>query len=289
MKFKSILPIVVFTACTIKPAIDQSENIPDMKKNDKSFHQGHADVNGLTMYYEIRGQGNPLVLIHGGGSTIETTFGRIIDELSTSRQVISVELQAHGHTSDRDTELSFEQDADDVAELLRQLNIDNADIFGFSNGGNTALQLAIRHPHVIRKVIAASVLLRRDGTFPQFWNFMKNAKLEHMPKEYREAFLQITGDTSRLQIMHDKCVRRVLNLHDMDDEQLQSIKSPVLLVSGDADVATSEHLVQMSRLIPACKLAIIPGGHGEYLGEITAPNHDRKYFEIIPILNRFLD
>src|SRR4051812_23362313 len=102
----------------------------------------YANVNGLEMYYEIHGSGRPLVLIHGGGSTIESNFGRILPELAKSHLVIAVELQAHGHTADIDRPLSFEHDADDVAELLKQVHIGKADILGFSNGGTTALQIA---------------------------------------------------------------------------------------------------------------------------------------------------
>src|SRR3954454_11673467 len=95
---------------------------------------GYASVNGLKMYYEIHGAGSPLVLIHGGGSTIQTTFGRILHELAKTHKIVAVEMQAHGHTADIDRPLSFEQDADDIAALLKYLNIPKADIFGFSNG-----------------------------------------------------------------------------------------------------------------------------------------------------------
>src|SRR5215471_18855045 len=95
----------------------------------------YAAVNGLRIYYEIHGSGRPLVLLHGGGSTIESTFGRILPELAKGHQVIAVELQAHGHTKDIDRPLSFEQDADDVADLLKQLQVEKADFMGFSNGG----------------------------------------------------------------------------------------------------------------------------------------------------------
>src|SRR6478736_8526234 len=107
------------------------------------------------MYYEIHGQGKPFVLIHGGGSTIQTSFSNIIPILAKNRQIIAVELQAHGHTNDRNTELSFEQDADDVAALLNNLNISKADFLGFSNGGNTTMQIAIRHPELVDKIIVA--------------------------------------------------------------------------------------------------------------------------------------
>jgi len=110
----------------------------------QNFKSAHAPVNGIQMYYEIHGAGQPLVLIHGGGSTIYTSFGRILPLLAKKYQVIAMELQAHGHTSDRDAPESFAQDADDVAALLHQLNISEADILGFSNGGQTAMQLAMR-------------------------------------------------------------------------------------------------------------------------------------------------
>src|SRR6201999_4553890 len=107
----------------------------------------YATVNGLNMYYEVHGSGYPLVLIHGGGSTIGTSFGRILPGLAKANKVIAVEMQAHGHTADIDRPLSFPQDADDIAELLRQLQIPKANIFGFSNGASTTLEVAIRHPH----------------------------------------------------------------------------------------------------------------------------------------------
>src|ERR1700761_1052919 len=116
----------------------------------------YARVNGIKMYYEIHGSGNPLVLLHGGGSTIYTSFGRILPDLAKNHQVIAVELQAHGHTGDRDAPETFKQDSDDVAELLSQLHISKADILGFSNGGQTTLQLAMTHPDKVNKIIVAS-------------------------------------------------------------------------------------------------------------------------------------
>src|ERR1700743_3819883 len=118
---------------------------------------GHAPSNGLNMYYEIHGSGDmPLVLIHGGGSTIETTFSNLLPIFSSFTKVIAVELQAHGRTNDRDAPESFDQDADDVAGLLKYLNITKANILGFSNGGSTALKIAIRHPELVNKLVAIS-------------------------------------------------------------------------------------------------------------------------------------
>jgi pimeloyl-ACP methyl ester carboxylesterase len=242
------------------------------------------------MYYEIHGEGKPLVLIHGGGSTIETTFGRVIPLLAGNRRVIAIEMQAHGRTNDRDTDLSFEQDADDVATLLKNLNIPKADIFGFSNGGTTALQLAIRHPQLVDKIIAASALTKRNGVPSWFWSFMENARLENMPELLKEAFKKVSADPAGLQVMHDKDAKRMVNFKDIPDEDIKSITAPTLIIIGDKDVITSEHALEMHRLIANSELAIIPGGHGEYIGEITTLKNDFKESDfVIPMIENFLD
>lgn len=261
-----------------------------MTPNDiLSIQSGHVEVNGISMYYEIYGEGQPLVLIHGGGSTIQTSFGRIIPLLAPNHQLIGVELQAHGRTGDRNSELSFEQDADDVATLLKSLNVPQADIFGFSNGANTALQIAIRHPQLCNKIIAGSPLLKKDGTFPQFWEFMKQGTFEQMPQAYKDAFLAVTPDSAKLMTMYQKCANRMIHFKEFSDAEIQSIQAPVLLVNGGQDVATAEHVVAMSKLIPNCRLAIIPGGHGAYMGEITTLKVDCKSSDfIVPLVERFL-
>jgi pimeloyl-ACP methyl ester carboxylesterase len=116
-----------------------------------NFKSGYSDVNGIKMYYEIYGEGELLVLIHGGGSTIQSTFGRAIPLLEKDYKLMAVELQNHGRTGSRDIPQTFEQDADDVATLLKNLGISEANFFGFSNGGHTALQIAIRHPGIVKK------------------------------------------------------------------------------------------------------------------------------------------
>src|SRR5881398_2067599 len=115
----------------------------------------YAPVNGLRMYYEIHGEGRPLILLHGAYMTIDT-MGPILPGLAETRQVIAAEQQAHGHTADVDRPLTYEQMADDTAALARHLEIDNADVFGYSMGGGVALQLAIRHPSLVRKLVLVS-------------------------------------------------------------------------------------------------------------------------------------
>jgi pimeloyl-ACP methyl ester carboxylesterase len=288
-KITIFLIVVLFvTACNNQPVLKATNT---MTINDTpTVTSGHAEVNGISMYYEIYGEGRPLVLIHGGGSTIQTSFGRIIPLLAPHHQVIAVELQAHGRTSDRNSELSFEQDADDVAALLTSLNITHADIFGFSNGANTALQIAIRHPQLCRRIIAGSPLLKKDGSFPQFWEFMKQGTFDQMPQAYKDSFLAVTPDSAKLMTMYQKCANRMIYFKEFSDAEIRSIQAPVLLVNGDQDVATSEHVVAMSKLIPHCRLAIIPGGHGAYMGEITTlkPGYQSSDF-IVPMVERFLE
>ena len=138
---------------------------------------GHAPVNGIHMYYEVHGRrdGVPLVLLHGGGSTIEVTFSRVLPVFAGSRRVIAVEEQGHGRTTDREAPVTFESSADDVAALLRYLQVDQADLLGFSNGASVALQVAIRHPQRVRKLVFASSITKRDGAHPQLWAFMQQA------------------------------------------------------------------------------------------------------------------
>ncbi len=254
------------------------------------FRSDYAEVNGISMYYEVYGEGKPLVLLHGGGSTIQTSFGSIIPSLSAKRQVIAVELQAHGRTSDRNADLSFEQDADDVTALLKALGISKADIFGFSNGGTTALQIAIRHPEVADKIILGSALSKRNGVPEQFWGFMEQASLDNMPEQLKDAYVQVAADPSGLKIMHDRDAKRMVHFKDIPDEHIKSIQAPALIIIGDKDVITIEHAVEMHKMMVNSRLAIIPGGHGEYIGEITTlkPGYKETDF-VVRMIEHFLD
>jgi pimeloyl-ACP methyl ester carboxylesterase len=251
---------------------------------------GYQAVNGLKMYYEIHGTGRPLVLIHGGGSTIGTTFGRVLAPLAAHRQVVAVELQAHGHTADIDRPLSFAQDADDVAALLAALQIESADILGFSNGGQTAMQIAIRHPAVVRRLVVASAFYKRSGVPPQFWEFMPRATLDDMPKGLRDAYLAIVPDRQRLLAMFNRDKQRMVTFADWKDDDLRAITAPTLLLAGDQDVMRPEHIVEMYRLLPHAHMAILPGGHGGYLGEVTVADKGSRLPPLtVAMIEEFLD
>ncbi|HXS37080.1 MAG TPA: alpha/beta hydrolase [Flavipsychrobacter sp.] len=249
----------------------------------------YADVNGIKMYYEIHGTGSPLILLHGGGSTIYTSFGRILPALSKTHKVIAIELQNHGHTGQRSVPETFKQDADDVAELMRQLDISSADILGFSNGGHTTLELAINHPEKVHKIIVASAFYKRDGTFPGFWQGFNKATLNDMPQLYRDEYMKINHDSTKLLNMFHKDVERMENFKDWSDEDIKSIKAPAFIVIGDHDVTTPEHAVKMYRLIPDCHLAILPGAHGEYLGEALFAGQNTQVPDLfVAMVNEFL-
>ena len=236
----------------------------------QSVAAGHyADIHGLRMYYELYGSGNPLVLIHGGGSTIESSFGSILPALAKKYRVIAVELQAHGRTKDINRPLSFEQDADDVTTLLDQLNIKSAAIFGFSNGGTTAMQMAIRHPQRVERLVLASTFYKRSGAYSWLWEGFPHASMDNMPQELKDAYLKVSPDPKGLQTMFARDVQRMRDFKDIDDEDIHSIGVPTLILISDQDVATPEHAVEMYRLMPKSRLLILPGGHGEYMGEIT--------------------
>lgn len=262
-----------------------SQTTTDIKK----IIHGYAPVNGLTMYYEIHGDGPPLVLIHGGGSTLLTTFGRVLPDLAKTHKVIAVEMQAHGHTADIDRPLSFQQDADDIAALLKHLDIDKADIFGFSNGASTTLQFAIRHPEMTNKIIVASTFYKKAGAPDWFWDMMSAPTFKGMPQPYKDEFLKINPDTNALHRMYERDVARMQSFPDIPEEHIKSIKAPAFIIVGDKDVTTPEHAAEMHRLISNSRLAIIPGGHGDYIGEMTTPQDSVVIAATVSMINKFLN
>ena len=252
----------------------------------------YALVNGLRLYYELHGSsGVPLVLIHGGGSTIGTTFGRLIPLLSATHRVIAVEVQAHGHTHDVDRPFTFAQDADDVAALLDSLGVERADVFGFSNGGTTALQTAIRHAAKVRSLVIASANYSRGGMQEGFWDMMAQGTFADMPQFYKDEYLKINpGDDAGVHALFERDSTRMLAFQDIPDDQLRAIESPALVVLGDRDVVTVEHALALSRLLPHGRLCVLPGGHGEYFGEIGFPHvSDRTVRAFADLLEDFLD
>ena len=251
---------------------------------------GYALLNGFKMYYELHGSGAPLVLIHRAGSTIQTSFGQVIHSFAKVRQVIAVELQGHGHTPDTNRPGTFEQEADDVAGLLEYLKIERADFFGFSNGGNTAMQIAIRHPNLVRKIILGSTFFKRDGLYLKFWESLNRSTLSDMPQQLKDAYTKVAPEPNDLPKMYEKDKKRMLEFEDWKAEDIQSINAPALIIVGDEDVVRPEHAVEMFRMLPHARLSILPGRHGAYIGEVASGMEHSKISElVVSIIEEFLN
>lgn len=246
---------------------------------------GYAPVNGLQMYYELHGPKDaaapPLVLLHGGGSTISTSFGELLPRLARTRRVIAFEQQGHGHTADVDRPFRFETSADDTAGLLAFLGVERADLYGYSNGGSIAMQVAIRHPERVRRLVVASAMTRRDGLEPAFWDGMRAATVESMPAELREAYLATSPHPKKLEKFHDKCVERMMTFKDWPVEAVRRIAAPTLLIVADRDVVRPEHTVSTFRLLPRGALAILPA-----TDHLTLP---KRTDWLAPMIEAFLD
>src|SRR4030095_12921869 len=224
--------------------------------------QSFAHIGPLRMYYEVHGAGDrPLILIHGGGSTIESNWATVLPLLAARPKVIAGALKAHVRTADADAPETFQQDADDVAALVRQLNVASVDILGFSNGGHTAMQVAIRHPAIVRRLVIASASHTRAGMIDGFFDMMEHASLDDMPAPLKQAFLAGNPDPRALQTMHDKDAARMRGFEDWSDDATRSVTAPALVINADRDVIKNEHAVAMSRLIPNARLLIVPGTH----------------------------
>ncbi len=283
-RFKSLTLVVIIFFISGQYCFAQK------KINPIKMKSGYSNVNGLKLYYEIYGEGKPLVLIHGGGSTIQTNFGKLIPLLAKHRKIVAMELQAHGRTNDRGVPSSFEQDADDVATLLRNLKIDSADFLGFSNGGTTTIQIAIRHPEIVNKIIIGSALSKRNGVPDWFWGFMEKGTLSNMPKQLQEGYLKVNPNPIGLQTMHDRDAKRMIDFKDIPDEQIINIHKPTLIIIADKDIITPEHALELHRQIANSSLAIIPGIHGQYFGEITTITPKYKSSDlVVPMIEKFLN
>jgi pimeloyl-ACP methyl ester carboxylesterase len=246
--------------------------------------RGYAPVNGLRLYYEVHGPagGTPVVLLHGGDPAIETSWERILPALARTRRVIAFDQQGHGRTADVDRPFTFEGSADDTAALLAWLKVPKADLMGFSNGANIAMQVAIRHPELVRRLVLASGMVKRGGLRPEFWEGMQRATLADMPPRLAEAYRKTSPHPERLPSFFRKSVDRMLGFRDWPEEMLKGIAAPSLVVIGDADVVRPEHAVELAKLLPHARLAILPLTDHE--GVVLA-----RAGWLVPMVEAFLD
>jgi pimeloyl-ACP methyl ester carboxylesterase len=218
----------------------------------------YASVNGLRMYYEVEGQGRPLVLLHAAVCTIEVCLGKLRPAFTKGWRTIAPELQGHGRTADIDRPLSMDQMTEDVAALLRQLEVRNADFFGWSIGGGIALRLAVKHPELVRKAVIFGVQYSNDGLVPGLVEKLKTLKAEDMPPRFREAYAKVAPDPAKFPALVEKISAMVLREKGVSPEEIRSIKAPMLVMIGDSDFVRPEHAVEMYRLLAHGQLAVLP-------------------------------
>ncbi|PRY00018.1 alpha/beta fold hydrolase [Allonocardiopsis opalescens] len=244
---------------------------------------GYADVNGLRMYYEVRGEGRPLVLLHGGVHTIELSFGALLEPLSTGRRTIAVELQGHGRTADTGRELSYERLAADVVALLDVLGIERADVFGYSFGGLTALQTAIGHPERVDRLVLAAVHYRADGYHPEITDPAQDSPRLPTEADFADmvaAYRRVAPDPDHFDAFMARMNESVHGDEGWPEEALRGIAAPTLLILGDTDFIRLDHAVRMHELIPDARLAVLPGTtHMEVV---------RRAELVVPMVDAFL-
>jgi pimeloyl-ACP methyl ester carboxylesterase len=226
-------------------------------------------VNGMQMYYEVSGAGEPLVVLHGAYMNIRS-MGAIIPQLAKTHRVYALELQGHGRTTDIDRPITYHAMADDVAAFMDAVSLPKADVFGYSMGAGVGLQLAIRHPAKVNKLVAASVAYDVRGWAPEFTAMIPTMTVEMI------VGMPFAADYRKLAPNPDgfpELARKLIALEKEPmawEEQVKTVKSPVLIIAGDADVVTLEHSVALFRLLgggvmgdmgkplPASRLAILP-------------------------------
>jgi pimeloyl-ACP methyl ester carboxylesterase len=231
---------------------------------------GYAPVGDLNMYYETHGSGRPLILLHGAYMTIDM-MGPLLPGLAEHRQVIAVEQQGHGHTADVDRPLSYERMADDTAALVRHLEIDHADVVGYSMGGGIALQLAIRHPGLVRKLVVASATFTSDGMPAEALEMFPSITPELFAgSPIEEAYLRTAPNPGDFPELVEKLTQLDTTPFAWPEQDIRAIAAPTLIVLGDSDGVRLEHAVELFRLrgggvmgdlagMPESQLAVLPG------------------------------
>src|SRR5215813_6489633 len=240
----------------------------------------YAPVNGLQLYYEIRGSGRPLVLLHGGLLTIDLNFGPLLEPLAASRQVIAVELQGHGHIVDTGRAMTIEALAGDVIALLDHLGIAEADLFGFSLGGLVAYAVAIGSPARVGKLIVASADPHRP---PGRESVPLDDDRMPTPADFqamRDAYEAVAPDPAHFDEFAAKTSAMVHEFPGWADE-LRSLQAPTLLIFGDRDFSPLPDVVELFELLPNAQLAVLP--RTTHVGVMRQPR------DVFALITPFLD
>ncbi|GHD06805.1 oxidoreductase [Streptomyces violarus] len=246
----------------------------------------YAKVNGLEMYYELHGTDSghrPLVLLHGGVLTIGLSFGAVLPALAAGRRVVAPELQGHGHTADIEREMTVPDFASDVVALLDELGIERADFLGFSLGGLTALEVAVRHPERVGRLVLAATQYTQDGyyeevTAPDYSSPRLPSEADF--QEMADAYAAVAPDPGHFQDFMDKCGNAAHTPLPWTADDLRGLTAPTLVVIGDTDFVRAEHAAEMRDLIPDARLAVLP--------DTTHMALMRRKELLLPMLEEFL-
>lgn len=228
-----------------------------------------VEVNGMQMYYEVSGAGDPLIVLHGAYMNIET-MGAIVPKLAETHTVYALEFQGHGRTNDIDRPITYPNLADDVAAFMDAVGVETADVFGYSMGAEVGLRLAIDYPEKVDQLVAASVAFDLDGWQPAFTVAIPQITVEMMVQTpFAEEYRELAVDPDGFPALAEKLIQ--LEHEPMAwGEEVEALTTPVLIIAGDADVSTLEHNVALFRLLgggvmgdmgeplPASRLAILP-------------------------------
>ncbi len=261
IKIASIVFTMLLTSLAAPASNKTNAAVPPAK--------GYAPVNGINMYYEVQGNGQPLLLLHGAYMTIEGPMREFAKELSKTHRVILAEFQAHGRSTDNNRDITYENLADDAAALLKYLNIDSADVMGYSMGAGTALQLAIRHPRLVKKMACVSVSYSDEGLQPAFKPLVPTITPQLFEGTiFKRQYDSLAPDKTHFPILVAKLKKLDMTPFNWEKEYAK-IKKPLLLVFGDCDMTTIEHITQMVRKqggnlpgdlgpMPRVQLAVLP-------------------------------
>lgn len=253
------------------PAIAAETKTPPADAAAPAARSGYADVNGLHMYYEVRGEGRPTLVLHGAYMSADSMAPASLP-LAGSRQVIAMDLQGHGRTADIDRPITYENMADDVASLMDSLGVTQADVFGYSMGAGVAYQLAIRHPGKVRRLAAASGSYRTEGMYPELVQMIGTLTAASFAGSPFEAeYKRLAPKPENFPLLVEKLKTLDVTPQDWPTDAVRGIKAPTLVISGDADVIRPEHSLEIFRLrgggpspdfmsAPAdAELAVLPG------------------------------
>jgi pimeloyl-ACP methyl ester carboxylesterase len=221
------------------------------------------EIDGVPIWYEQRGDadGPPIIALHGGILTFEASFGDVLPWLARGRRVIGVELQGHGHTPDTGRAMSINRFADDMAELLDRLGIEQADFFGFSLGALTATGVAVRHPSKVRRLVLAAVNIRPDGYHPEITATQDDPRLPTQEEfeTWHAAYDAVAPNPDDFFPFLERMQPVVHDWSGWTDDEIRSVAAPTLLIIGDHDFTRLDHAAEMLDLFPDSQLAVLPG------------------------------